>query len=73
MWKEGQKEKEDRTNAAIQQMIERVRHRVKPEGMTNKEWHREKQGNKLKAKEQGVRTEGDNLFGLRSSAEKIVF
>jgi hypothetical protein len=54
-------------------MIERVRHRVKPEGMTNKEWHREKQGNKLKAKEQGVRTEGDNLFGLRSSAEKIVF
>jgi hydroxylamine reductase (hybrid-cluster protein) len=57
LWKEGQKENEDRTNATIQQRIERVRDRVKPEGITNKEWQREKQGNKLRAKEQGVRTE----------------
>jgi hypothetical protein len=57
LWKEGQKENEDRTNATIQQRIERVRDRVKPEGITNKEWQREKQGNKLRAKEQGVRTD----------------
>ena len=71
LWKEGQKEKEDRTNAAIEQMIERVRHRVKPEGMTNKEWHREKQGNKLKAKEQGVRTRY-NVIEMINLKRKIV-